>query len=295
MMLNLQFYSPEEEVFYPVFEQKNIRLFVKRDDLIHPFISGNKWRKLKYNLLKASANQQNHLVTFGGAYSNHLLATAAAGSKFGFKTTAFVRGEEVNNSLLSLCKIHGMHLIFTSRDAYKNKKQLFDEHFSHNPKAYFIDEGGAGKEAELGCREIITELKQNYDYIFCAAGTGTTSAGIINAIDLNKLDSIFVMVPVLKGGIFLKNDIEPLLINNSNYLLLDQYHFGGYAKTTPELIQFIKDFTSKTGILLDPVYTGKAMFAIQDLAQQDFFKANSKILMIHTGGIFGILGMLDKF
>ncbi|QEK50612.1 1-aminocyclopropane-1-carboxylate deaminase/D-cysteine desulfhydrase [Pedobacter aquae] len=295
MMLNLQFDSPEEEVSYPIFKQKNIRLFVKRDDLIHPFISGNKWRKLKYNLLKASANQQNHLVTFGGAYSNHLLATAAAGAKFGFKTTAFVRGEEVNNSLLNLCKIHGMHLIFTSRDNYKNKKHLFDEYFAHDPKAYFIDEGGAGKEAELGCREIVTELQQTYDYIFCAAGTGTTAAGIINAIDLNKLDSTFAMVPVLKGGAFLKNDIEPLLINKPNYLLLDQYHFGGYAKTTSELIQFIKDFTSKTGILLDPVYTGKAMFAIQDLAQQDFFKANSKILMIHTGGIFGILGMLDKF
>jgi 1-aminocyclopropane-1-carboxylate deaminase len=294
-MFNLQFNSPEEEVSYPIFEQKNIRLFVKRDDLIHPFISGNKWRKLKYNLIKASQQKQNHLVTFGGAYSNHLLATAAAGAKFGFKTTAFVRGEKVDNSLLSLCKIHGMNLIFTSRETYKYKKQLFETHFAEDTNAYFIDEGGSGEEAELGCREIISELSETYDYIFCAAGTGTTSAGIINAINIAKLETTFMMIPVLKGGAFLKDDIEPLLIHKPNYHILDQYHFGGYAKTTPELIQFIKDFTTKTGILLDPVYTGKSMYAIKDLAQQDFFKPNSKVLMIHTGGIFGILGMLDKF
>jgi len=271
-MINLEFYSPEEKVEYPLFEKKGIELYIKRDDLIHPFISGNKWRKLKYNLLKAEEQKKNHLITFGGAYSNHILATAAAGAKFGLNTTAFIRGEEVENEILSFCKIYGMQLIFTDRETYKNKSKLFQEHYEENQNAYFIDEGGAGKEAELGCREIVKELKQNYDHLFCAAGTGTTSAGIINEIANQNLNTIFNMIPVLKGGSFLKDDISSLLEKNHQYEIHTDYHFGGYAKTQTQLIDFIKD-----------------------LAEKDFFQHGSKILMIHTGGIFGILGMLDKF
>lgn len=294
-MLNLDFHSPEEEVFYPLFKEKKLKLFIKRDDLIHPFISGNKWRKLKYNLQEAEKSNKNHLVTFGGAYSNHLLATACAGAKFGFKTTAFVRGEDVDNEILTFCKIYGMNLIFVDRESYKDKQSLYENKFKGLRNTYFIDEGGAGKQAEMGCREIINELKNTYDHVFCAAGTGTTSAGIINQISLLNMNTTFNMVPVLKGGGFLKNDISPLLEKDHPYNIHEDYHFGGYAKTKPELIEFIKDFTKSTGILTDPVYTGKALYCMKDLAEKDFFKPNSKILMIHTGGIFGILGMLEKF
>lgn len=294
-MLNLNFYSPEEEVFYPPFRDFGIKLFFKRDDLIHPFISGNKWRKLKFNLIKAQKTNKNHLVTFGGAYSNHLLATAAAGAKFNFKTTAFVRGENVCNQVLTLCKVFGMHLFFVDREVYKNKTQLYHQHFANNNSTYFIDEGGAGFEAELGCREIITELKTNYQHIFCATGTGTTLAGIINAVDEQQLKTQVHGVSALKNGDFLMKDIDKLLIKNLNYQLHTQYNFGGYAKTTPLLIDFIKDFSSKTGILIDPVYTAKTLYCILDLATKNYFKKNQNVLMVHTGGLFGLLGMKEKF
>lgn len=294
-MLNLNFHSPEEEVIYPPLRDFGIKLFFKRDDLIHPFISGNKWRKLKYNLIKAQQTNKNHLVTFGGAYSNHLLATAAAGAKFNFKTTAFVRGENVCNEVLTLCKVFGMQLFFVDRESYKNKNQLFQQHFANNTFTYFIDEGGAGFEAELGCREIVTELKTNYHHIFCAAGTGTTLAGIINAVDEQQLNTLVHGVSALKNGDFLKNDIDKLLIKLVNYQLHTQYDFGGYAKTTPVLIDFIKDFSSKTGILIDPVYTAKTLYCILDLAAKNQFLKNQNILMVHTGGLFGLLGMKEKF
>ncbi len=294
-MLNLNFHSPEEEVFYPPFRDFGIKLFFKRDDLIHPFISGNKWRKLKYNLLKAQQKNKNHLVTFGGAYSNHLLATAAAGAKFNFKTTAFVRGENVCNQVLTLCKVFGMQLFFVDRETYKHKNLLYQQHFANNNTTYFIDEGGAGFEAELGCREIITELKTNYQHIFCATGTGTTLAGIINAVNEQQLKTQVHGVSALKNGDFLKTYIEKLLIKPANYQFHTQYDFGGYAKTTPVLIDFIKDFSSKTGILIDPVYTAKTLYCILDLATKNYFEKNQNVLMVHTGGLFGLLGMKEKF
>ncbi len=294
-MIDLNFYSPEEEVVYTAIKKHQVKLYFKRDDLIHPFISGNKWRKLKYNLIKAQTDDKKHLVTFGGAFSNHLLATAAAGAKFNFKTTGFVRGDEVNNPVLDLCKVFGMHLQFVSRDDYKDKEKVFKQHFSCRDDIYLIHEGGYGKEAELGCREIIGELKNTYDHIFCAAGTGATAAGIINGKNQHQLNTEIHVVSSLKGGEFLKHEIDDLLDANYSYHLHSNYHFGGYAKTDVTLISFIKDFIQQTGILIDPVYTGKTLFAIKDLAEQNFFKPNAKVLMIHTGGLFGLLGMPEKF
>ena len=294
-MFELNFNSPEEEVFYPPFRDFGIRLFFKRDDLIHPFISGNKWRKLKFNLIKAQKEAKTHLVTFGGAYSNHLLATAAAGARFGFKTTAFVRGENMCNEVLSICKVFGMELIFVDRDTYKNKSELYEQHYANNLSTYFIDEGGAGLEAELGCREIISELQNTYDHIFCSVGTGTTVAGIINGATTQKLNTQVHAVSALKNGSFLRNDIDNLLIKPIFYTLHTNHHFGGYAKSEPELIDFIKDFSSSTGILIDPVYTAKTLFCIKDLTSMNYFKKDARILMIHTGGLFGLLGMKEKF
>jgi 1-aminocyclopropane-1-carboxylate deaminase len=293
-MIDLKFYSPEEEISYaPI--TNYVRLFIKRDDLIDPFISGNKWRKLKFNLLKAQENKKNHLVTFGGAYSNHVLATAAAGAKLGFKTTAFIRGEEANNQLLDFCNLFGMHLVFVGREAYKNKEELYNQYFKEDKQTYLLNEGGFGADAEKGCREIVSELKQEYDHIFCSGGTGATAAGIINQIEIQKVNTQFHLVPALKGGSFLKEDIKPLLLSEKEYVIHDEYHFGGYAKTQPALLKFIKDFTQQTGLLIDPVYNSKTLFAIQDLASKNYFPKNSSVLMIHTGGLFGILGMLEKF
>ena len=270
-------------------------LFVKRDDLKDPYISGNKWRKLKYILKKARSQNKSHLITFGGAYSNHLVATAATAARLGLKSTAFVRGEEVKNEMLLLCKLFGMNLIFTDRENYKDKKALFNKHFSHDGNTYFVDEGGASAEAVIGCTEIIDELTDSYDHIFCAAGTGTTAAGLLKGIQKHGLKTKLHIVPVLKNGSFIKDEILNYTPYSENLILHLNYHFGGYAKTTPELFDFIKLFTAKTGLLLDPVYTAKMFYAITDLQKQNFINAKDKILAIHTGGLLGIFGMKDKF
>ena len=286
----MQLPSPIDQIYY-----NGISLFVKRDDLIDPFISGNKWRKLKYILQEAASKSKNHLVTFGGAYSNHLLATAAAAAKYQLRATAFVRGEEVSNEMLSLCKIFGMQLRFVSRESYRNKLQLFETNYGNDEDAYFINEGGAGPEAIIGCVEIIKELNQPFDHIFCAAGTGTTAAGLLKGINQLKLDTQLHVIPVLKDGSFIREEIAHFEQNLSRLNLHTNYHFGGYAKATPELIAFIKDFTSKTGILIDPVYTAKMMFAIDDLIDKKVINKTAKVLAIHTGGLFGLLGMKEKF
>jgi 1-aminocyclopropane-1-carboxylate deaminase len=293
-MIDLPIYSPVEEIFNPLFSSKGVQLFIKRDDMIHPFISGNKWRKLKYILLEAKKLQKKHLVTFGGAHSNHLLATACAAAKFGFNSTGIVRGENVENETLLLCKLFGMHLIFEDRESYRDKPDLFKRQFGNDQEAIFIDEGGSGPLAATGCSELIDELTEIYDHLFCAAGTGTTAAGILSGINRKSLATKMHVVPVLKGADFLKQEIDKLS-NGASYEFHSEYHFGGYAKTSDELLNFIKDFTGFSGILIDPVYTGKLVFAIFDLISKDYFARGTRILAVHTGGITGILGMADRF
>ena len=283
--------SPVVQLHFDLFEQKKIQVFLKRDDLIHPFISGNKWRKLKYTLQDAVQKNKTHLVSFGGAYSNHLNALACAAATFGFKATAFVRGEAISNQMLALNKLWGMELIFVDRTTYKNKKELFEKYFLNDDKAYFIDEGGAGPFGATGCEEIVTELTETYDRIFCAVGTATTLQGIAQAIKNNGLPSKAEGICVLKGA----EEIDAHLKENEledHYKIHHQFHEGGYAKSNPELFDFIKLFASKTGILLDQVYTAKMMKAIFTLAEQDYFKPNSKIICVHTGGLLGLLGVL---
>ena len=295
MHIDLEFYSPVQQIHEKLFDEQGLKLFIKRDDLIDPIISGNKWRKLKFVLRDARSLGKSHLVTFGGAYSNHLLATAAAAAKFGFSSTGIVRGEEVNNDTLFLCRLYGMNLLFTDRDSYRDKLALFTQYFGSDTDAYFIDEGGASVLGAQGVSELIGELPETFDHIFCACGTGTSAAGIINGISDAKLSTNFHGVPVLKNGEFLRTDIDAYLNNPADYKLHTDYHFGGYAKTDEALISFIKNFTSSTGILIDPVYTGKMLFAIYDLTAKSFFKPGDRILAVHTGGIWGMLGMKEKF
>jgi 1-aminocyclopropane-1-carboxylate deaminase len=294
MMIDLPINSPLEEIINPLFKLKEVQLFIKRDDMIHPFISGNKWRKLKYILQEAKELQKKHLVTFGGVHSNHLLATACAAAKFGFKSTGIVRGEYVESPTIFLSQLFGMQLIFEDRESYHDKYGLFKKHFNHNPKAFFIDEGGSGSLGAKGCSELIDELPGVYDHIFCAAGTGTTAAGILLGISSKSLNTKMHVVPILKGADFLKQDIDNL-VKGTSFEFHPAYHFGGYAKTSDELLEFIKDFVSSTGILIDPVYTGKLLFAIYDLISKDYFVKGSRILMVHTGGTTGILGMASRF
>lgn len=272
------------------------RLWVKRDDLIDPYISGNKWRKLKYILKAAATENKNHLVTFGGAYSNHLVATASAAARSGLKATAFVRGEKVNNEMLVLCALYGMELIFIDRETYKDKRACYLEYAAKHTDTYFIDEGGASAEAVLGCAEIIAELPKDTDHLFCAAGTGTTAAGLLQGIQKAGLKTKLHVIPVLKGGGFIREDMGHYLATDDERLILHtDYHFGGYAKTKPELLDFIKVFTAEHGMLIDPVYTAKMFFAINDLGFKNHFAQEEKVIALHTGGLLGIMGMKDLF
>lgn len=294
MNIELEIFSPIHQIHDPLFDERGLKVLIKRDDLIHPLISGNKWRKLKYLLKQAQAENKTHLVTFGGAYSNHLLATAAAAAKFGFRSTGFVRGEEVDNDTLFLCRLHGMNLLFTDRESYRDKQALFNKHFANDADTFFIDEGGTSALGVKGVSELVGELTETYDHIFCACGTGTTAAGIINGINEHQFVTQFHGVPVLKNGEFLRTDIDSFLTAPAQYHLHTGYHFDGYAKTTDELISFIRGFVASTGILIDPVYTGKMLYAVYDLAAKNYFAKGSRILAIHTGGIWGLLGMKDK-
>lgn len=278
----------------------NVNLSLKREDLIHPHISGNKYRKLKYNIAFAKANQYKTLLTFGGAYSNHIAATAAAGQHYNFKTIGIIRGEELGkqlektlseNKTLAFAVSCGMKLVFISRESYRNKNTpaFLNALKVEYEDAYILPEGGTNNLAIKGCEEIITASDLDYDYICCAVGTGGTISGIINA---SKESQRIIGFPALKGD-FLTAEITNN-VQNSNWILNHEYHFGGYAKVTEKLINFINNFKKEQGILLDPIYTGKMMYGIFDLVAKEYFPQNSRILAIHTGGLQGIAGVNKK-
>ena len=270
-----------------------IKLYLKREDKIHPFISGNKYRKLKYNLIEAQNTKQHTLLTFGGAYSNHIAAVAAAGKEFGFKTIGVIRGEELDtkileNATLSFAQDCGMQFKFISREAYRTKTSL---QFINSLKTefgdfYLIPEGGTNDLAVKGCEEILTDNDAFFDIVCCSVGTGGTISGLINTSSPHQK---IIGFPALKGD-FLQNDISKFT-PKSNWELNTDYHFGGYAKINSELVEFINKFKVEHSILLDPIYTGKMMFGLFDLIKKNHFQKDTKILAIHTGGLQGIEGM----
>lgn len=294
MLKDFASFSPEQNIAHPLYISKGVSVWFKRDDMIHPFISGNKWRKLKYNLLRAQTEGKRRLVTFGGAWSNHLLATACAAAYFGFSSRGIVRGEEVRNPVLDMCRLFGMELRFVDRSIYRKRNTLWNEQ-KQDSTNFLIDEGGVGLDAVKGCEEMLDELRETYDHIFCAAGTGTTAAGIAKALDSRSLDTQLHVVPVLKNGVFILDEMAKLTVSTAQTTLHLDYHFGGYAKTKPELLEFVKKFTSETGIMIEPTYTGKALFALHDQIMQNKFAPYSKILFVHTGGLTGVLGMMERF
>ena len=284
-----------QKIDHPELTKREIQLYIKREDELHPVISGNKMRKLKYNLKAAKAQNKKTLLTFGGAFSNHLLATAAAAKEHNFKAVGVVRGDELANQNLNptLAKAveYGMQLRFVSRDYYKNLTQQNAELPAqlNGSDVYVIPEGGANELAVQGCQEILTESDSDFNFIFCAAGTGTTMAGIAKSIKAHQ--KIIGVASLRDTG--LKRRIADLS-EQSEFELLDEYHLGGYAKINSDYIHFLNDFYRQTKVLLDPIYTGKMMYAIFDKVNFGNFDKESQILAIHTGGLQGIQGMNQR-
>ena len=288
--------SPIREVDFPLFKNKNVRLWVKRDDLIHPWLSGNKYRKLKYNLKSAIENKCKTIVTFGGAFSNHLHATAGACALLGLQSVGIVRGEiDENNPTLKFCTDRCMKLIPVSRSAYRLKEisEEVIEILKKFPDAYLVPEGGTNQLALAGVSEIMDEMTIQMgghpDYIVLACGTGGTTAGLLSS---QNLTSNILAFSALKST-HLESEINQLSdFKHSEKLTVNtDFHFGGYAKWNNELINFIYDFEKQTDIPLDHVYNGKAMFGLFKLVLSDYFEPGSTICYIHTGGLQGKDGL----
>lgn len=278
-------------------EVNGVAIYMKREDLLHPEVSGNKFRKLKYNIAEATSQKRQILLTFGGAFSNHIAATAAAGKISGFETVGVIRGEELANDLqktlqenptLRFAADCGMKLHFVSRSDYRNKtSEVFIEELRKKfGDFYVVPEGGTNELAVKGTEEILSPKDEEFDVIACAIGTGGTISGLINASGEHQQILGF---PALKGD-FLKAEVEGFSKKN-NWKIIPDYHFGGYAKVNEDLIHFINSFRKDFDVQLDPVYTGKMMYGIFELAEKKYFSKNTRILAIHTGGLQGISGM----
>ena len=327
--LKLNLPSPVQQLSSPLLTEKSIQLFIKRDDLIHPELTGNKWRKLKYNLLQARHEKKETLLTFGGAYSNHIHAVSAAGHLLGFKTVGIIRGERapVLSPTLVYAESMGMHLHFVTREAYKNKSDVkfIDSLNGELGDFYLIPEGGSNDLAVKGVKEIVDELEEqvpNVDCICSACGTGGTLAGLIEGVEssaekesstrkesstkkelsakkqpsMKKVSPIKILgFPVLKNANWMYQDIQQLLrtTEHTNWSLALDYHFGGYAKYDQTLIEFIRSFEVDYSVQLEPVYTAKMLYGIFDLIKKDYFPKQTTIVAIHTGGLQGLAGIAE--
>ena len=280
------------QIFTPLLAHKEIELWVKRDDLIHPIISGNKWRKLKYILDHALTLNAHTIVSMGGAYSNHCHALAFAGKQLNLKTKAFIRGEKPKSLNPTLQDIidWGMELTFISRSEYRTlrKFKTHNELPTLQKGEYWLPEGGSTKLALRGVGEIINEIEQEYDFLCVPCGTGTTLAGLINSASIH---SQVIGFSALKGASFLVKDVKKILgkdkSNRLNWSIQLDYHFGGFAKYNNDLLLFIEDFNKRHNIEIEPVYTGKLFYGLFDLIRQNYFKSGHKIVAIHTGGLQG--------
>ena len=273
-----------------------ISLFIKRDDLLHPVISGNKFRKLKYNLQEAKQLGYSKLLTFGGAFSNHIVAVAGAGNEFGFETIGIIRGEELatkvdENPSLQLAQSLGMKLHFVSRSEFQNKESVvFLSHLERQfGSFYLLPEGGTNALAIQGCKEIIGEEEKAFTHICCAVGSGGTISGIIEGAHEHQK---IIGFSALKGDFL--SDVIRKFVTKTNWELETKYHFGGYGKVSDALISFLNDFYEQTQIPLDPIYTGKMVFGVLEKIKNNEFPSNAKILLIHSGGLQGIKGMNQK-
>jgi 1-aminocyclopropane-1-carboxylate deaminase len=291
---------PYQKLELPLLQQKGISITIKRLDLVHEAVSGNKFFKLKYNLASAVAEGYTKILTFGGAYSNHIAATAAAAKVLGLAAVGVIRGEAILplNHTLAHATDSGMELFYLDRSQYRLKNtpdviSLLKEKFG---PCYIIPEGGTNVLAVEGTKEILTAEDSHYTDVIVPIGTGGTFIGMVASLLQNQK---LIGVSALKGD-FIHEDIASKMQKfkiepKGTFSIADQYHFGGYAKSTPQLISFITDFHANTGIPLDPIYTGKMMYAVFDLIEKDVFDPGAKILAIHTGGLQGIIGFNQSF
>lgn len=285
--------SPLQKIEDPLFDENEVEVFLKRDDLIHPEVMGNKWRKLSENLRFANEAGYRGILTVGGAFSNHIAATAAACYACGLQSRAMIRGEELHeqsNPTLRFAASRNMRMQFVSREEFRRIKKDFDQLQEQFPDYYCLPEGGTNARAISGCEAIVQEIDIPYDYIVAPVGTGGTLAGIVKALKGQKKVIGFA---ALKGA-FVKEDFDRLLkehnIPFSNYEINTDFHFGGYGKVTRELIDFINQTKMESRLLYDPVYTGKMYFGLKSLIRGGVFAPGIRIIVVHTGGIQGIAG-----
>ena len=298
--------SIEQDLSIESFNKRKVNLFIKRDDLIDLEVSGNKWRKLKYNIAHVQQKKLKGILTFGGAFSNHLLATAAACNKYNLKSVGIVRGEELNensNSVLKRCSELGMNLNFVSREIYslRNDYDFKNELKSLHTQMHVVPEGGANYLGMIGCQEILSECKINYDHVFVALGTGTTAAGMAFSLSSNTklhivsalkgIDIIQTLSTLFKSFGFGNSEINDWL---ECVVPHENSHVGGYGKTSVELLEKIIAFEQFTGIEIDPIYTGKVWMALEDWIEKENI-TNKNVLFVHTGGVCGGRQIIKDF
>ncbi|MBN7814117.1 1-aminocyclopropane-1-carboxylate deaminase/D-cysteine desulfhydrase [Algoriphagus pacificus] len=284
---------------HDLFDKKQVHVEIKRLDLVHPEVSGNKFYKLKYNLEQAKNQNLDTVLTFGGAYSNHIAAVSSAAKALGLKSIGIIRGEKILplNPTLLHAEANGMNLQFISREAYrsKNEKDFLESLKEEFGSFYVIPEGGTNELAIAGTQEILTENDSDFSYIVCPIGTGGTFCGLAKSINTAQA---LIGISALKGDwifeemedLYKKYKIEP----EGSFQIENEYHFGGYAKSTETLIDFIWGFYEDFQIILDPIYTGKMVYAIWEMIEKDQFPKGSKILLLHTGGLQGNQGFTER-
>lgn len=296
-----------DQIHETLFEEKQVKVHLLREDLLHKEISGNKWRKLKYNVLIAQQKKCDALLTFGGAFSNHIAATAAAGKEMEIKTIGIIRGQEadLSNSTLHFAAQCGMEIVRVTREEYNRKAETAYQHAlrAQFGNIWIVPEGGANYEGINGCTEILTPEHANYSVIATACGTGSTMAGISLSL---KEHQRAIGFSALKAKGYMQNEVKKHL----NWFLMDEeladeylesisfqesYHFGGFGKINDELVAFIQHFWKKHSIELDGLYTGKMLFGIYDLIKNDFFHPGENILVVHTGGLQGNAGLEKRY
>ena len=292
--------SKLQTISHPLFEKHQLHVSIKRDDSIHPIISGNKWRKLKFNLDFAKAHNYTGVISFGGSFSNHIHALAFACQQQGLKSIGIIRGEKeyASNYTLSMAQKWGMELNFVDRKTYRLREN--EDYLAELKKTYpdylIVPEGGSNKLALPGVGEVITELNHQceFDTLLTPVGSGGTLAGLIKA---DKNQHQLIGIAVLKQNGYLIDQVNSLLGDPSNYThwqIMSEFHRGGYAKFSKDDANKILNFSQQTGFTFEPVYSGKMILALLDLIAQDFFPKGHRIVILHTGGLQGIGGLIER-
>jgi len=296
-----QLFCKNKTPVYRINDYGDVEITIKRDELNHSIIQGNKLRKLKYNILYALENNKSYIATFGGAWSNHIIATAKAAMLCNLKSIGFIRGDELQgkpqlwSNTLQRANDMGMEFVFLSRKEYRLKQQSKLVNLAVLDRindVYFVPEGGSNLLALQGVSEIISELKSQIPaptHIITPCGTGGTMAGLIEGVAMSQWDTKIIGVPVLKNALFIRNDMVKLISKEIkvDWQLYTEYHFGGYAKYNQDLRQFGLKFINNTGIDLDKVYTVKSFYAAYDLIDKGEIPPKSRLLLLHTGGLQG--------